>query len=98
MTQPQLSIQLYTVNTLLESDLDGTLARLAAMGIRQVEAYAFVDRAEQLAEAFAKHGLQAKTGHAPLASDEISASAAGSSLCRRKPTCLRRPRPWVWST
>lgn len=74
MTQPQLSIQLYTVNTLLESDLDGTLARLAAMGIRQVEAYAFVDRAEQLAEAFAKHGLQAKTGHAPLASDEISFS------------------------
>lgn len=71
MAQPQLSIQLYTVNNLLVSDLDGTLARLAAMGIRQVEAYAFVDRAESLAAAFAKHGLEAKTGHAPLLSDEF---------------------------
>lgn len=71
MAQPQLSIQLYTVNNLLVSDLDGTLGSLAAMGIRQVEAFAFVDRAEQLAAAFAKHGLQAKTGHAPLLSDEV---------------------------
>jgi sugar phosphate isomerase/epimerase len=71
MTQPQLSIQLYTVNDQLVADADGTLARLAAMGIRQVEAYAFVDRADALAESFAKHGLQARTGHAPLLSDEI---------------------------
>ena len=71
MTQPQLSIQLYTVNDHLVADPDGTLARLAAMGIRQVEAFAFVDRADALAESFAQHGLQAKTGHAPLLSDEI---------------------------
>lgn len=71
MTQPQLSIQLYTVNDQLVADPDGTLARLAEMGIRQVEAYAFVDRAAALAESFAKHGLQAKTGHAPVASTEI---------------------------
>ena len=49
MTQPQLSIQLYTVNDHLVADPDGTLARLAAMGIRQVEAFAFVDRADALA-------------------------------------------------
>jgi sugar phosphate isomerase/epimerase len=71
MTQPQLSIQLYTVNDQLVADMDGTLARLAGMGIRQVEAYAFVDRADALAEAFGRHGLQARTGHAPLLSDEI---------------------------
>lgn len=71
MTQPQLSIQLYTVNDQLVADPDGTLARLAAMGIRQVEAFAFVDRADALAESFAEHGLQARTGHAPLASTEI---------------------------
>ena len=41
------------------------------MGIQQVEAFAFVDRASQLAESFAQHGLQAKTGHAPLLSDEL---------------------------
>jgi len=71
MTTPQLSIQLYTVNDQLVADPDGTLARLAAMGIRQVEAFAFVDRAEALREAFDKHGLQARTGHAPIASKEI---------------------------
>jgi len=71
MTTPQLSIQLYTVNDQLVADPDGTLARLAGMGIRQVEAYAFVDRADALAEAFGRHGLQAKTGHAALLSDEL---------------------------
>jgi sugar phosphate isomerase/epimerase len=71
MPQPQLSIQLYTVNSQLVADPEGTLARLAGMGIGQVEAYAFVDRADALAEAFARHGLQARTGHAPLLSDEL---------------------------
>jgi sugar phosphate isomerase/epimerase len=71
MTEPQLSIQLYTVNDQLVADPDGTLARLAEMGIRQVEAFAFVDRADALAASFGKHGLQAKTGHAYLLSDEI---------------------------
>lgn len=71
MTKPRLSIQLYTVNDQLVADMDGTLARLSAMGIRQVEAFAFVDRAEALAASFAEHGLQAKTGHAPLLSDEL---------------------------
>ena len=71
MPQPQLSIQLYTVNDQLVADADATLSRLAEMGIRQVEAFAFVDRADALAAAFAKHGLEARTGHAPLLSDEI---------------------------
>ena len=67
----QLSIQLYTVNDQLVADPDGTLARLVGMGIRQVEAFAFVDRADSLVEAFGRHGLQAKTGHAPLLSAEL---------------------------
>lgn len=71
MAQPQLSIQLYSVNDQLVADPDGTLAKLAEMGLRQVEAYAFVDRAESLAEAFLRHGLEAKTGHAHLLSDEL---------------------------
>jgi sugar phosphate isomerase/epimerase len=71
MTEPKLSIQLYTVNDQLVADPDGTLARLAELGITQVEAFAFVDRADSLAADFAKYGLQAKTGHAYLLSDEI---------------------------
>ena len=70
MTQPALSVQLYAVNSQLTEDLDGTLARLAGMGLRNVEAFEFVSRAPELAEAFARHGLVAKTGHAMFLSDE----------------------------
>jgi sugar phosphate isomerase/epimerase len=70
MNQPALSVQLYAVNNQLTEDLDGTLARLSGMGLRQVEAFNFVDRAAELAEAFARHGLAAKTGHATFLSDE----------------------------
>lgn len=68
---PVASLQLYTVNTALVEDMDGTLAKLAAMGLTNVEAFAFVDRADALAEAFSRHGLVARTGHAPLVSDEL---------------------------
>jgi sugar phosphate isomerase/epimerase len=70
MNQPALSVQLYAVNNQLTEDLDGTLARLSGMGLRQVEAFNFVDRAAELAEAFTRHGLAAKTGHATFLSDE----------------------------
>lgn len=70
MTEPALSVQLYAVNSQLTEDLDGTLARLAGMGLRNVEAFEFVSRAAELAEAFARHGLAAKTGHAMFLSDE----------------------------
>jgi hypothetical protein len=62
MNQPALSVQLYAVNDRLTDDLDGTLARLSRMGLRHVEAFNFVTRPAGLAEAFARHGLAAKTG------------------------------------
>ena len=58
------------MNGQLTKDLDGTLARLSAMGLRHVEAFNFVGRAAELAEAFTRHGLAAKTGHATFLSDE----------------------------
>lgn len=70
MNQPAVSVQLYAVNDQLTNDLDGTLARLSGMGLRQVEAFNFVDRAAELAEAFTRHGLAARTGHATFLSDE----------------------------
>ncbi|MET0975248.1 MAG: sugar phosphate isomerase/epimerase [Leifsonia sp.] len=68
---PALSVQLYTVREPLTADLDGTLARLAGMGLTQVEAFDFVGRAPELAESFSRNGLAAKTGHATLLSDEL---------------------------
>ena len=68
MTTPAISIQLWTVRDQLEADLDGTLEKLAAIGFTNVEAFGFVSRADELAAAFARHGLSSPTGHASLAS------------------------------
>jgi len=69
MTQPSISIQLWTVRNQLEQDQDSTLARLSEIGFTRVEAFGFVDKADELAAAFARHGLSSPTGHASLASD-----------------------------
>lgn len=71
MTSPALSVQLYAVRDSLAEDIDSTLARLAAMGLRDVEAFDFVNRAPALAASFEKNGLRARTGHASLLSDGV---------------------------
>ncbi|GAA2007383.1 sugar phosphate isomerase/epimerase [Nakamurella flavida] len=71
MTSAALSVQLYSVRDALTSDLDGTLAALAAMGLREVEVFDFVDRAPELAEALSRAGLRARTGHASLLSEGL---------------------------
>lgn len=68
---PTTSVQLFTVNSALEADLDGTLAKIAGAGFTSVEPYDFVRRADALADAFRTHGLAAPTGHAFLASDSF---------------------------
>ncbi len=65
MTQP-LSVQLYTVRDALSADLPGTLQRIASIGYTNVEAFGFVDRAEELRDALAAAGLQVPSGHARL--------------------------------
>ena len=68
MTTPAISVQLWTVRDELTADLDGTLARLRDIGYTNVEAFGFVSRADELADAFARHGIASPTGHASLAS------------------------------
>ncbi|MFF4357691.1 sugar phosphate isomerase/epimerase family protein [Streptomyces sp. NPDC001604] len=72
------SVQLYTVRDALQTDLAGTIRRLAGIGFTQVEPYNFVAQAEELATALADAGVTAPSGHAPLLSgdqDEIFAAA-----------------------
>ncbi|MET7701485.1 sugar phosphate isomerase/epimerase [Streptomyces sp. NPDC005485] len=72
------SVQLYTVRDALQSDLLGTIRRLAEIGFTQVEPYNFVVQADEFAAALAETGVTAPTGHAPLLSgdqDEIFAAA-----------------------
>lgn len=65
MTQP-LSVQLYTVRDALSADLPGTLQRIADIGYTNVEAFGFVDNADELAAALRDAGLAAPSGHAHL--------------------------------
>jgi sugar phosphate isomerase/epimerase len=67
-----MSVQLYSARKELAADPDGTLARLADLGVRNVEAFGFVTGAAELAARLKQHGLAAPTGHATLLSPDLS--------------------------
>lgn len=68
MLVPKMSVQLYSARQELAADPDATLARLADLGVRNVEAFGFVGDAAGLAARLKSHGLSAPTGHATLLS------------------------------
>lgn len=70
MSKTDISVQLYSIHTELGDDLDGSLGKLAEIGLRTVEAFDFVRRAGELKESFDRHGLTSPTGHAILIEDE----------------------------
>lgn len=71
MALPVASVQLYSLAKEFAADMDGSLNKLAAIGLQHVEAFDFVTRATDLRAALDNSGLTAPTGHAPLLSDEL---------------------------
>ncbi len=71
MSLPAASVQLYTLAQQFTADPRGSLDKLAAIGLRNVEAFAFVDTPQDIRAALDASGLAAPTGHAPLLSDEL---------------------------
>lgn len=71
MGLPIASVQLYTLASEFTDDMQGSLDRLAGIGLTTVEAFDFVGRPAQIRAAFAASGIAASTGHAPLLSDEL---------------------------
>ena len=69
MPKPEISVQLYSIHQALDADLDGSLRRLADIGLRTVEAFDFVRRADALEGILRPYGLTAPTGHAILIED-----------------------------
>ena len=73
----RLGMQLYTVRTELEKDFDGTLAKIAAIGFKEVEFAGYFKRTpEQVGDALKAHGLTAPAAHvdyASLAEDKFPA-------------------------
>ena len=71
MALPEASVQLYTLAAEFSADMEGSLDKLAAMGLRNVEAFDFVRRPDEIRTALDASGLASPTGHAPLLSDEL---------------------------
>ncbi|CAH0122887.1 Inosose dehydratase [Microbacterium sp. Bi121] len=68
---PEASVQLYSLATAFSADMHGSLERLAAIGLKNVEAFDFVRRPAEIRSALDATGLASPTGHAPLLSDEL---------------------------
>lgn len=65
--RPPIGLQLYTVRALMARDLEGTLAALAAAGVREVEFAGYFDRTPTALRALLnRHGLTAPAAHVPL--------------------------------
>src|SRR3990172_1557727 len=78
-----LGVQLYTVRREAERDLDGTLARLARIGYREVEFWNYYGRTPaQVAHLLTRHGLTSPSVHVGLESLEGDAAAATLDAAR----------------
>ena len=72
MTTPEISVQLYSIHEALDADLDGSLGKLAEIGLTTVEAFDFVRRADALKTSFDRYGLSSPTAHAVLVEKEAN--------------------------
>src|SRR5947199_6684968 len=60
----KIGVQLYTVRDLMKNDFDGTIAKLAQVGYKEVEFAGYFGRtAEQVKDVLAKNGLTAPSTH-----------------------------------
>jgi sugar phosphate isomerase/epimerase len=70
-----IGLQLYTVRRDLEKDFDGTLARVARVGFREVETAGFFGRgAAEVRASLDRHGLEAPSMHVGLSEIETGFS------------------------
>ena len=93
-----LSVQLWTVRSLLADDFDGTLATIADIGFRLVEPFDLLTYADRLGASLPRHGLAAPTTHVDVlggAADRAFDAAANLGI-------VTVVQPWVdparWDT
>lgn len=70
-TRAQTSVQLFTVREALERDFEGTLERLASLGLKNVEPFNFVGNSERYAKALTATGLSMPTAHSMVMAAEV---------------------------
>lgn len=74
MTYPELSVQLYTVRESLAVDLPGTLDRLAAAGLGNLEVFSVDENAPAMRTAADAAGLRIRSGHEYFLSEQVTTS------------------------
>jgi sugar phosphate isomerase/epimerase len=76
---PSLSLQLYSVRHALEEDLPGTIARVAAIGYRQIESsYKLYSRGPEFLDAVRSNGLASPTMTSSLIDTDLDAVFAAA--------------------
>lgn len=80
MTRPSMSVQLYTVRDLLDTDAGGTIEALAAMGFTAVEPFGLPDLPTTVREALVAHGLTTPTAHGSVLMRTAETLAAAKEL------------------
>jgi sugar phosphate isomerase/epimerase len=73
----KVGVQLYTVRDLMKEDFDGTLAKIAALGYKEVEFAGYFNRSPaEVRAALKRHGLTAPSTHVdfPTLRDKFSAA------------------------
>ncbi|MEO5815019.1 MAG: sugar phosphate isomerase/epimerase [Gemmatimonadaceae bacterium] len=77
MHLPRIGIQLYTVRSLTEKDLEGTLARLAGIGYSEVEFAGYFGKTpEQIRAMLIANRLSSPSSHIPLPANDDAWSRA----------------------
>jgi len=77
--RPAPGVQLYTLRGEMAKDVEGTLARVGALGYQEVEFAGYFDRTPaQIRDALAKAGLRAPSSHIPL--DALEGDRQGKTL------------------
>jgi sugar phosphate isomerase/epimerase len=67
----RIGIQLYTLRSLVEKDFEGTLARVAEIGYKEVEFAGYFGRTPaQVREVLRKNGLTSPSSHIPVPADD----------------------------
>src|SRR5258708_9632136 len=92
----RIGLQLYTVRHQMEKDFDGTIARVAATGYREVEFAGYFGRNPRDVRALLDHhGLAAPSSHVSLAPADWRASPPPPPAARHLPLALAPspPRP-----
>ncbi|HMO11989.1 MAG TPA: sugar phosphate isomerase/epimerase, partial [Actinotalea sp.] len=80
MTRPEMSVQLYSLRSRLDEELDEVLGALAGIGLTAVEPFDLAGWAPRLAPLLAGHGLRAPTAHVSLVGVDVEPALAAAHL------------------